>query len=402
VLASLTYRVLENPVRRSPWLAVRSRRGLLLGAGLMAAAIVAASVSLAIPVRLDSGRIAAPAVLVVPATTSNAAAAAAGAPSPTTPANPSTTAAPASPTSVAEATATDPPTSTLAPDGAAAVAALVAANDVVLAQSVLIQDVPANLRPTLAAAAADKPSIYHDGCMLSDGQSTPPECMYGDPASATDVVLFGDSHAAQWFPALQHIAEVHHWRLEVLTKKGCPTADIRIKQRSLDAECVRWRANVAQRLATERPSLIIMSASRYEPGGPAAGLDPIVALRAGLEATLQSLRPTAQHLLVLGDTPTPLGYTPACIAAHVRSVARCMATRADAVDPPRMGVENDLARLHDAVFAGTSDWLCAQTSCPVILGDVLLYRDNSHLTTTASLLFAPYLEATVTPLVAGH
>jgi hypothetical protein len=27
-----------------------------------------------------------------------------------------------------------------------------------------------------------------------------PECVYGNPSSKTTVVLFGDSHAMQWFP----------------------------------------------------------------------------------------------------------------------------------------------------------------------------------------------------------
>jgi hypothetical protein len=281
------------------------------------------------------------------------------------------------------------------------VAAIVAANDAVMAESVLIHDVPANLRPSLATAARDKPSIYRDGCVLSDGQSTLRPCIFGDPASSADVVLFGDSHAAQWFPALQHLAEVHHFRLEVLTKRGCPTADMPIKRRTLNAECFRWRAAVVQRLATEHPSLIVMSASDYEPGGPAANLDPDVAWRTGLDATLKSLRPTAQRVLVLGDTPLPSTNTPSCVAAHLQSVEQCVAARAGAVDPPRMAVEQEVARLDGAVFAGTSDWLCTQSSCPVILGDVLLYRDDNHLTTTASLLLAPYLEATLAPLLSG-
>ncbi|HEX2782497.1 MAG TPA: acyltransferase family protein, partial [Ilumatobacteraceae bacterium] len=226
VIAALTYRALENPVRHSPWLALRPRRGLILGAGLIAFALATAAVSIGIPQRLDSGRIAAPAAIVVPKTrTSTAASPATTAPQITSPV---TTSAPV-PSSATPGFSPDPSTSPTvtattvsspAEDAIATVADIVAANDVALAQSVLIHDVPANLRPTLSAAAADKPSIYRDGCMLSDGQSTPEPCVYGDPAWATDVVLFGDSHAAQWFPALQQIAEAHHWRLEVLTKKG--------------------------------------------------------------------------------------------------------------------------------------------------------------------------------------
>jgi peptidoglycan/LPS O-acetylase OafA/YrhL len=415
LLAAFTYRQLENRVRRSPWLAIRPRRGLLMGAGLVACALSAAAVSLSLPARLDSGRIAAPAVIIVPvnhssspATTSPPSTTTTPTPSVTptspnaSPASPNTS--PASPNTTGDvATVSTPPdvTTSSVSDTGAAVAAIVAANDPVLAESVLIHDVPANLRPTLATAARDKPSIYHDGCVLSDGQTTPPPCIYGDPAAAANVVLFGDSHAAQWFPALQHIAEIHHFRLEVLTKKGCPTADMPITRRTLNPECVRWRAAVAQRVATEHPSLIVMSASDYEPGGAAAKLDPDLAWRAGLDATLRSFGPSAQHVLVLGDTPLPSADTPSCVAAHLRSVERCVAARAGAVDPPRTAVEQDVARLHDAIFAGTSDWLCTQMSCPVILGDVLLYRDDNHLTTTASLLLAPYLEAALAPLLTG-
>ena len=49
-----------------------------------------------------------------------------------------------------------------------------------------------------------------------------PECATGDTASATTVALVGDSHAAMWSPAFQQVAAQRHWRLETLTKAGCP------------------------------------------------------------------------------------------------------------------------------------------------------------------------------------
>ena len=42
------------------------------------------------------------------------------------------------------------------------------------------------------------------------------------PSSKTTVVLFGDSHAMQWFPALNGLAKEHDWRLVGLTKAACP------------------------------------------------------------------------------------------------------------------------------------------------------------------------------------
>ena len=51
-----------------------------------------------------------------------------------------------------------------------------------------------------------------------------PACVYGDRGARTTVVLFGDSHAMQYFPALQRIAGRRHWRLVELTKAACPPA----------------------------------------------------------------------------------------------------------------------------------------------------------------------------------
>jgi hypothetical protein len=231
--------------------------------------------------------------------------------------------------------------------------------------------------------------------MLSDGTATSGTSAYGDPSSPTTVVLFGDSHAAQWFPALSLVATARHLRLVVQTKKGCPTADIRIARTHLDAECVRWRAQVVARLATEHPALVVMSSYRYHAGGSGVGLDPDQAWANGLDATLTRVRPTSDRVLVLGDTPTPLQDVPGCASGHVRALHACDAPRASAVKPGRVAVERRVAAAHRADFVPSSDWLCSPTACPVVIGDVLMYRDDNHLSATGSAFLAPYLDAVV-------
>jgi len=61
----------------------------------------------------------------------------------------------------------------------------------------------------------------------------------------------------------------------------------------------------------------------------------------------------------------------------------------------RLAVERDIARKYDAAFIPTSDWTCTDNVCPVVVGNVLMYRDNSHITETASIFLAPYIEAAV-------
>jgi hypothetical protein len=39
-------------------------------------------------------------------------------------------------------------------------------------------------------------------------------------------VLFGDSHAAQWFPAVENIASSQGYKLFSFTKTSCPAIDV--------------------------------------------------------------------------------------------------------------------------------------------------------------------------------
>jgi hypothetical protein len=50
----------------------------------------------------------------------------------------------------------------------------------------------------------------------------------------------------------------------------------------------------------------------------------------------------------------------------------------------------------------TSDWLCTATDCPLIIGDILMFRDINHLTTVAADWFTPMIEAVVMPYLRGN
>jgi hypothetical protein len=390
----VSYRLIENPARRSVWLGARNRRSLALGATLGATAAGMATLMLVMSPSLTGGGSAASLKLVVPATTRA-----------TTTSRPVPTTTIATPTEPDIAVSTTGPTTTVGTDDAttseAALTAIIEANASTLQESAGTETVPSNLTPSLGKARSDKPQIYADGCILNNGQIAKPDCFYGDTGSAVTVVLFGDSHAAQWFPALQEMAQRNHWRLDVRTKKGCPTADIPIADPARGPECGPWRSQVIADLADEHPTLVIMSAYRYKTTSRAVGSSPDDVWRNGLQTTLDELRPLAAKVLVLGDTPTPSTDVPGCVASHLRHVSACVNPRSSAVKPGRLSVELDLALAHDARFVPTGDWLCTATDCPVVIGNLLVYRDNSHITTATSMWLEPYLEAAVKPLITG-
>jgi len=388
LLAAVSYHLVENPVRHSPRLSASPARSLAMGGWVALAGVGCALLLLNNPPRLDAGVDAvAPTIATV-------------APSvPTSPAP--TSVAPGSSLPVASSvldtttTAVSTPTADASHDNPPALAALIAANESTLADAAQTTKVPSNLSPSLNKARNDLPPIYRNGCILDVGVNTPKTCLYGDLNGNRTIVLFGDSHAAQWMPALHQVAAANGWRLVVHVKKACPTADIPTDKDRNRTDCAVWREDVLQQMGQLRPDLVVMSAYRYKQVGAAAGRDPDTVWQEGLDLTLSKLRPSVGKVLLLGDSATPSADVPSCLASNVSSVQQCMSSRDAAVRPGRLAVERSLAAKYDASFIPTSDWMCTNTSCPPVVGNVLMYRDNSHITATASAFLAPYVEAAV-------
>jgi len=145
--------------------------------------------------------------------------------------------------------------------------ALNAADDRVaaaVATALRTRAVPANLEPSVGSAAGDKAAPFVDGCNLSWTDTVQPECSY--TSGSPKVVLFGDSHAAQWFPPLEQVARRRHWQLESLTKTTCPPNDLPLFSPYLGreyTECQQWRTSILARVRAERPTLVVLGVARH-------------------------------------------------------------------------------------------------------------------------------------------
>ncbi len=247
--------------------------------------------------------------------------------------------------------------------------------------------IPAGLIPALDAARADTPAIYDNGCHLAQPAIDIPECVFGTPEAATTVFLVGDSHAAQWFPALERLALDRAWRLVALTKSGCTPAWMTVWNTNMKrayAECDEWRERVVERVAAERPDLVIVASSHPYPSpgdGAAAPADGGAALAAGLEAMLDRLVPLAGTVALIGDTPKWDLDPPDCLSAHLDDVLACTEPRADMVDEAWLEAERAIAANHGGWFVDPTNWACPTDPCTAVIGRYLVYRDDHHLAT---------------------
>ncbi len=260
--------------------------------------------------------------------------------------------------------------------------------------------VPADLVPELAAARDDLPVIYSDGCHLDAAEATPRSCVFGDTEAKTTVVLFGDSHAAQWFPALERIAKERGWRLISMTKSACASADVRVWSRPFGrpyAECDAWREAAFARIAAEHPALVVVSNTRrytLDIGGkPEYSTDHEDLWSAGLDRTLQRLSKDAGAVVLIGDTTRMTADPPVCLSAHLDDAAACATPYSTAVAGARLAADAVAADHAAAHFVDPTPWTCFTDPCPVVIGRFLIYRDEQHLTATYSRALGSELEA---------
>lgn len=255
--------------------------------------------------------------------------------------------------------------------------------------------VPANLTPSLEEVADDIPRLYPDGCHHDVPTVTVQDCVYGPPDATVRIALFGDSHAAQWFPALEVFQESDD-RVSVAayTKSSCPAVSVTVLDDAVPyAACDTWRAAVLAHLTADPPDLVVLSGySGYELSGVGAE-DRARAWGDGLSTTVRALQDAGSRVLVIGDTPRFAAAPPVCVSAHPRDVLSCAGDPAKALDAGIAAAERAATTDAGAAFADVTPYLCSDDACPVIVDDLLVYRDVNHLTAT----FARYLEPVLAP-----
>ena len=230
-----------------------------------------------------------------------------------------------------------------------------------------------------------KPSVYVDGCHVNYGEPESGECTYGDVNSKTTIVLYGDSHAAQWFPTLERLANERGFKLVSLTKSACPSVDVPRDDRGAfkAVDCDQWRSNSISRIKELAPAAVIMSNFQYFTP-PRKYPDRDKWWSDGQSRLLSSLRGASDHLVYINDTPHPSRDIPNCLAS--RNTKSCDSTEKTPVQVIP-GFES----------VDPTPWLCTDI-CPAFKDGYVVYRDASHLTVDAALALKDELEAALVAL----
>ncbi|MCC7087762.1 MAG: acyltransferase [Dehalococcoidia bacterium] len=276
--------------------------------------------------------------------------------------------------------------------------------------STAINELPGDLVLDLRSAATDFAWFLPapDECLVDPEILESPPCIFGDPDGSRTVVLFGDSHAAQWLQALDDIGERMHWKVIMLGKAGCPAATVDFRRAYQTAtqrlvgpppDCVPWMDNAISRINETRPDVVILASCN--------GCEYMVdandkvltrsAWGAGIEETLQRITAPNTTKVVLGDTPRLKGSVD-CLALHQNNVQAC----AEPVGPLTAATYNDIERsvaeTAGVAFIDVTSWFCGSVCSPVI-GNMVVYTNDYHVTATYARHLSWALESVLGPIV---
>ncbi|MGW1542540.1 acyltransferase family protein [Streptomyces sp. NPDC002309] len=219
-------------------------------------------------------------------------------------------------------------------------------------------------------------------------------CVIGDAEGKKTIVLMGDSHAWQWNDAYHELGEELGAKVVTMAKGGCSPQVYRIVNPDLGreyAECDSWRESAFAELAKIEPDVIVVSnRARRE------------ATREGAEAAFKVFEETGAKLVYMTDTPQPDRNVPDCLATNTDDISSCNRKQWEALEYTEFrAMEREVAEEHQAHIIDTTSAFCALDVCPTVIGEQVVYFDDSHITSTYSKSLKPFLKPTLEKVLAG-
>jgi peptidoglycan/LPS O-acetylase OafA/YrhL len=223
-------------------------------------------------------------------------------------------------------------------------------------------------------------------------------CRYGPPEAGKTVVLIGDSIGAQWLPLVAAALPAPAWRLELLTKSGCPIVDedfVYERIGKVYAVCRAWRDAVLAYVAELRPQVVVIGSSVQYPFSRDQWIG-------GSRRVLARLTAAAGHAVVIPGTPGLSFHGPQCLEQNARAAERLIGVPRSCGEPWKDGAATDVAGyLREALqpfprasLLDLNDRVCPSRWCRADTPDgLVVFRDSRHLTGEFARTLAPFLGA---------
>ncbi|MCO5786148.1 acyltransferase [Pseudomonas sp. G11-1] len=245
-------------------------------------------------------------------------------------------------------------------------------------------------------ASKDVPRPYREGCHqgLYGTEATP--CHYGSADGEMTIAVAGSSHATHWVPALDVIAQQRNWRLVSYTKNGCRfTALAEESPENRQNSCAQWNDNVLAAIAELEPDFVFTTAT------VAMTVDQPEHVPEGYVQQWQKLQALGFKVLAVRDTPFMGFHVPTCVDMNGANSPQCSRPRNAALTETLVLEQLNVAGTA-AHFIDMSDYFCTRDTCPAVVGNVLVYKDKSHISTVYMKSLSSYLGQEIDQAMQEH
>jgi peptidoglycan/LPS O-acetylase OafA/YrhL len=245
--------------------------------------------------------------------------------------------------------------------------------------------------PSTLVADQDRPEQFSSGCMQEHVDSPEfSDVRICDPVGETVrpqrlIVVTGGSHTLQWMPALEQLGKKLGWSFTAIVKAGClyfgksaPVMPDALSNQS----CIDWNESAEDEILALRPDAVFTLGTNTAVGQLETLYPPSV-------MGWQRLTDAGIAVLAIRDIPRYETSRPECVEA--------------AVDPLDCAMRQDFAlrdinpltqlpEMPKTVAAlDLTPQICPGAICIPIIGNVLVYWDDDHLTRTYVRTLAPAL-----------
>ncbi|MUV37316.1 putative peptidoglycan O-acetyltransferase YrhL [Lentibacillus sp. JNUCC-1] len=238
------------------------------------------------------------------------------------------------------------------------------------------QDVPPIATPPKANSKL--PTFYEDDCYVGMNEAGLKLCSYGETENPEfTIALVGGSHSGHWFPALEQFAQDSGVKIDVYNKDACrfSTQDF---DGLLSATCMEWNERIIEPLMDNPPDLIVTTASVNAGAKVPQGYIEMWKKFQGIA-----------NIFAIRDNPRMKEDVPSCV--ELNGPEECSVQRKEALSE-KAPWENTTNIPNNVYFADLSDYFCVGDTCPAVIGNVLVYRDQHHISTLYSMTLAEPLK----------
>ena len=191
--------------------------------------------------------------------------------------------------------------------------------------------VPADLDPPvlqIKTAVKRKYTI----CLQGPDEVTVKPCTFGRKASARTIVVFGDSHAMSWMPALDLFGQQAGYRVVSVYKASCPVPSAPVYRLLPSgkadhvpfAQCATWRTNAFRYIRSLRPAGLILAFNQVKT--TPTGLGPLAVWRSGLQNSVRALAGLGVPIVHIGNNPYLPQSPVLCLTRHNADPSVCTGT----------------------------------------------------------------------------